>query len=463
MKIKTNHNNFNLNDLKDDITLLDQSESDVWEAHERGDIITLFDLIKERNMFNEDLIQIYINSHSHLEDIKNEIIGRYPLVKTITFNNNFHEISTTLNILLELTTMQFDKLNISENLLKKKNRISILNGEKEIETQSQFTSLTQRLHQYINSIEGLNLEIPESNKNITNVSEIEELDQINEIAEELIEEENSKEIENEIPTIEEEIEKSEIEEEIPQTQLDEVEIEQIIEEVKQIDEIAEELVEEENYPEIKEEIEKPKSFIIEKEKEVATEEVEDIITTYFSYQDSPNLTSEEKQEIIKRSIKNQSAIKYAKILLKLQEKDELENYYMLSKSLFTRTFKLLSEFEIEPSQYSQSISWSMWDIAKQLYYLENPKKSNGNYILADPLEDEDKQEEIINRHIGWILTENIYNGNVDLLLNKIKNSSYTKKIIDYIIVRTNDETRSVSSHELATLGKEVLFAYNENN
>jgi hypothetical protein len=105
-----------------------------------------------------------------------------------------------------------------------------------------------------------------------------------------------------------------------------------------------------------------------------------------------------------------------------------------------------------------SQTWVMWDIAKQLYYIKNPLEANEKYSLENPLESESKQKEIIYRHIGWIVYKEMTSGKLDNLLANIKNSSYAKKIIDYMIDKPNHEGGTLSSYKLADLGKSVILS-----
>ena len=55
------------------------------------------------------------------------------------------------------------------------------------------------------------------------------------------------------------------------------------------------------------------------------------------------------------------------------------------------------------SPYGNDDSWIQWDLAKQLYYflsVDGPVSSE-KYRIANPLVDEQLQEEIVSRHIGW--------------------------------------------------------------
>jgi hypothetical protein len=63
----------------------------------------------------------------------------------------------------------------------------------------------------------------------------------------------------------------------------------------------------------------------------------------------------------------------------------------------------LRRLGVPPSPFCQSQSWYAWDVAKQLYYLEQPTSSSAAYRLANPFTDALKREEIVDRHLGWEL------------------------------------------------------------
>jgi hypothetical protein len=88
--------------------------------------------------------------------------------------------------------------------------------------------------------------------------------------------------------------------------------------------------------------------------------------------------------------------KYAEALSK-EDPNEVES---LVKSLISR-FKDLMTTKVnkEISRAGMSESWAYWDVGKQLYFYSNPEESN--YKLGNPLTDKSIQQTIINRMIGW--------------------------------------------------------------
>lgn len=88
--------------------------------------------------------------------------------------------------------------------------------------------------------------------------------------------------------------------------------------------------------------------------------------------------------------------KYAEVLSK-EDPNEVES---LVQRLISR-FKDLMTTKVnkEISRAGMSESWAYWDVGKQLYFYNNPEESN--YKLGNPLTDESIQQTIINRMIGW--------------------------------------------------------------
>ena len=91
--------------------------------------------------------------------------------------------------------------------------------------------------------------------------------------------------------------------------------------------------------------------------------------------------------------------KYAEVL----SKEDPNEVGSLVKSLISR-FKNLMTTKVnkEISRAGMSESWAYWDVGKQLYFYTKPKESN--YRLGNPLTDKWIQQSIINRMIGWEVT-----------------------------------------------------------
>lgn len=458
--MKTNESNFELNNFKEDIISIEKTESSVWEFSKKDDISNLFICIKDRNEFILDLLDLYIKSHEHLKPIIKEICDKYPGVKSVTFENNFHEISKYLKKLSNLTQNQFNKLNITQNIVNKENRIEILNGNKIFEHQSEFTTLTQNI---------LNL-IEEAQDGKEVQIKTERIEDKIYVEEDLIsDKEETVDVNIEVEEKEDLIPETKTEENIPtqppkiKTPFDSLSM-MYQNDKKEEEEIKKEKIIVSNEVKTKGVNVENKSFIIDKnktdDKSIEEKEIDRIILENFSYRDSPTLDEEEKEQIAKKSLKSSSARKYAKVLYDLEKEDKFEIYEMLGRKLFGKTLTLLQDFDIEPLPYSMSQSWVMWDIAKQLYFIKNPIYSSNKYSIEDPLESQEKQDEIVNRHIGWVIYREMLTGKIDNLLAKVQSSTYAKRIIDYMISKPEANKDSLPSYKLADLGKNVVLAFN---
>jgi len=110
-----------------------------------------------------------------------------------------------------------------------------------------------------------------------------------------------------------------------------------------------------------------------------------------------------------------------------------------------------------------SQSWAFWDIAKQIYFLNNPSLTDRNkYRLANPLSDEDKQREIEDRHIGWEVYSKLTSGDLDSFLNKFQDPIYRKRMVEFMIEKPN-KNGMLSSNKLAELGKNIRLGFSLNN
>jgi hypothetical protein len=463
--------NFSITTLKKAIIEIEKTETKMWNAHKAENIKQVFLLCLERASFVEDNLDKYREYTRHMTALLSEILERYKQVKEVVFNNNYHRILLCLEELLVVTSKQAEELNVSNKLIDFDQRTLILNGDKIKEYESEFTSVCSKLIEEIDKSTELDTsyqfeERMAQNQEEYNEQTIEEVEltteykEINETYEkEEIVHEKISDIDNNLVEL-----KTKKEETVPV----EIEVERTEEEVNTNEDttipLKEDSKDTSNFNEFDYKVAatpiEEKSYFTDTSKKDTNEnkEIENVILEHFSYQDSPTLSDEEKEEIKSKSVRSNSAKKYAQILIDLEKGDELEIYEMLARKLFAQTLMILQESNIEPLPYSMSQTWVMWDIAKQLYYIKNPLEANEKYTLENPLESESKQKEIIYRHIGWIVYKEMTSGKLDNLLANIKNSSYAKKIIDYMIDKPNHEGGTLSSYKLADLGKSVILS-----
>lgn len=407
MNIRVNSNNFDMNDFKSDLKELEKTEAQIWDFHKKDDVINLFKLVKNRTNANNQLFQIYKKNHEHLDLISKEILEKYPEIKSVNFHNNYDKINDIFMDLKELLTQQFDKLNTTDNLIDTNLRESILNGNKIKEEESEFTTLVKRLLELI-----------------------------------VIENDSKNNIESEDKT-EQEIIIEDEEETERNSEYDPEDMEEDEEEV------MESFDEQDRFREEKEQIEPEES---------SEEKINQIILDFFTYKDSHELSDEEKEIIEMNTLKSESAKRYANIIFKLEKENKLEEVKRVSKEIFAKTITKLNEYEVEPLPFTYSLSWAIWDIVKQIYYLENPQETTDKYILENPLESEEKQQEIIDRHIGWEVYTQMCSENLNNFLNKIRDPVFGKRVINVMIDKTNDGDKRMPSYKLSELGKNVRMA-----
>ena len=484
MELKCSNENITLQNIIEDLREIEKTETTIWQFHNQENLKGLYSNIKERqNKFFELTIFFKTFSREH-ENVKREIENNYPQISKIHFKNNYHEISHAFEQLQYFLKEQSERLNISEILLEKTKREQILNGNKVNPNESEFTTLMKRIIQTLNSpeylesigetafkheekqtIEEKETPVKEEQSPETNQQPIEEIQPETE----LIEPEEIKTIEEQTPVTEEkspEIEQEPTNQPENKTEEQELEIIEIEKEMKQ-NEIQDNFTNElEEIRPVEEEDVTKKSFIVKKEEPEETNENEDIENTireYFSYSDAMELTDDEKSQILEKTLKNNSAKKYAKILLKLKNQGLMPRVDNLVREIFAKTITQLTSYSVNPRPYTYSNSWVYWDIAKQIYYLDNPGESNSNYLLANPLESPEKIQEIIDRHIGWEIYSQMDTGEINGFLNRIRDPIYGKRVIDVMIAKANKKFDHFSSYKMAELGKNVRLGLAEKN
>lgn len=486
--------NFNNNDFKSDLKLIEKSETFIWELHKSNRIIDLFDAIKKRTNNIKKLILIYISSNKRFDKIVDEIVAKFPEVESVNFKSHFEKITILVKNLEELVLTQVKELNVSDNLIDTFRRTSVLNGNKKLDIESEFTTT---IKQIINLIDDNNIKVEtdvsefESGPIVNNeeivISNSEKVIEI--VADDVIEEkievindtdelcnlvtssvsitvnadnctesgivdssqfndffEDSEVLDELIDTVEE----------VKKVKLEEVEIIGESELLKQNSD--DELSNEKELFEIK-----PDESIIVEDKvenlEPSLDELIDIIQKYFCYIDSPEIEEVEKSRILKNAIASKSALRYAKILWDFKKEGKFEEVEVTSQKIYGDTLTDLYNYDIGISPYSLSKSWAIWDVAKQLFYIKNPSQTNKTrYKIANPLVDEEKQIEILDRHIGWEIYSKLTTGELDTFLSRFKNPIYRKRMVEFMIEKPN-VTNTLSSYKLAELGKNVRLGF----
>ncbi|HAV11284.1 MAG TPA: hypothetical protein DCX32_01945 [Candidatus Moranbacteria bacterium] len=176
----------------------------------------------------------------------------------------------------------------------------------------------------------------------------------------------------------------------------------------------------------------------------------EILEKYLSYQDT-DLLDERKKSMLESTMKGVSAQKYAEALLEISRNGDMAEVERLVKGMKAECLNALIALKIEKTKYADSDSWAMWDIAKQYHFYTHPSENDPRYLLANPLESEEKIEEIIDRHIGWELYAYFSKNGVDVV-NIVGDGEKKKKILD-ILTGEKNASGGISSFNLAVLGK----------
>lgn len=198
-----------------------------------------------------------------------------------------------------------------------------------------------------------------------------------------------------------------------------------------------------------------------------------VIEDYFGYTDvidqlramgAPVGTKEE--EIEKRK-KNPTTWKYASGLEKVISEQGKERVDEIIKEMIDNCLKRIREYGIEPSPNTLSKTWAAWDIGKQNYFFTHQNEADKRYLIADPLSPE-KQNEIVNRHIGWEVYENYIGSKSSekeyMDVKKLESHPQFKEI-EQLLKKSPKKDGQLSSLDLAKLGsfigKEFIVAQRE--
>jgi hypothetical protein len=127
---------------------------------------------------------------------------------------------------------------------------------------------------------------------------------------------------------------------------------------------------------------------------------EQILERYLSYQDG-NFTDEQKQRMLEANSRNPSAGIYAESLVEAADTEGIEAIESKAQELKAKVLDEAMRLGIPVSEAGRSIAWAMWDIGKQYHFFKNPEQNDPKYTIGNPLESEEKQGEIVNRHLGW--------------------------------------------------------------
>lgn len=167
------------------------------------------------------------------------------------------------------------------------------------------------------------------------------------------------------------------------------------------------------------------------------------------------LPIEQRQEAIESIRNSPSGVKYSESLRDLTSKHGLEAIFDTANELVVKAETELNKLGLVPSIFGKSSSWALWDIAKQNYFVNHPAEADPNYSIADPMEDQTKLEEVLDRHIGWELFR-AFNGtsiNKSEKARLLSDRHITNEVKTYLQKEPKPGTNDLSSKDLAALGR----------
>lgn len=173
-----------------------------------------------------------------------------------------------------------------------------------------------------------------------------------------------------------------------------------------------------------------------------------VISNFLSYADA-DIPEETKKLALENSRKNPQAIKYADSIIDLINERGKQALMEQTEQMRVKCIERIIRLGLIPSPYAKSQTWAMWDIGKQEYFFTHQEEADEKYLIADPFSEE-KQKEIIDRHIGWEAYQ-AFKADGDIFMEKIKNHPNRSKI-QVFLQKTPKENGTLSSLELADLG-----------
>jgi hypothetical protein len=182
------------------------------------------------------------------------------------------------------------------------------------------------------------------------------------------------------------------------------------------------------------------------------------------------LSGDELTQALEHVRNSPNGMKYAAELVELSQQYGKDHIAKVAQKLVADCTEILARYEdqfgLQPTPYAKSISWAMWDIAKQSYLAKHPEESSPEYVegghgvapLENPLEDNyfsaRKRDEIVNRHLGWEL----FMAKGQQLKVPIENMPFMLKGAFKAAWSDHadlNETGQLRSYELANIGKEL--------
>jgi len=173
----------------------------------------------------------------------------------------------------------------------------------------------------------------------------------------------------------------------------------------------------------------------------------------FAYQDA-EIPAQEKKEGLRNVTTLEHISDFAGVLETLTEKIGLKALQEKAETMIQDLKKVLDKVGVNPSPYSISKSWALWDIASNEYFVQNPKKNEGR-TSASVLTNSTKERECVDAQIGReVYDAYIHNRlNVPAFLPKV--DAKNRGDVDRLLKTEPTEDRTLSFKSLIRLGELV--------
>lgn len=178
---------------------------------------------------------------------------------------------------------------------------------------------------------------------------------------------------------------------------------------------------------------------------------EQMIESDLAYQDA-QLSDDVKRRTLDWSKTSESAQRYADSLLQLSQRETLEAIRNLARKILDTMLAEATRIGMPITTYGRSMSWAMWDIGKQYHFFTHPDQIEPGYEeTGNPLESQTKQDEIINRHLGWEAYA-AFSGNVQGWREKVERDPKFTPALE-LLSKPPKQNNTLSSKDLADLGR----------
>lgn len=186
------------------------------------------------------------------------------------------------------------------------------------------------------------------------------------------------------------------------------------------------------------------------------------LLSYADVSATPGVAPENDQKLqamMEYTRNSPNGLKYARELQRMVEKHGRGQVFKYANMMRARANKTIDQLGLVPSEYADSQSWALWDMAKQSYLTRHPNKSSDEYRLGDPMEDSNagysKRSEIVNRHVGWEIAHAAEQGTFQPEDLEDLPQSDVERMRAIIDVGQRNETGQLRSHFLASLGRQA--------